>query len=71
MGDARDQVQMRMGDYVVVMEGNTGSRVARRAAAVAYSLWGEKAGLSQGTHLREVWSVDQVTRLCEAAWECQ
>lgn len=32
---------------------------------------GEKASLSQGTHLGEVWSVDQVTRLCEVAWECQ
>lgn len=57
--------------YVVVMEGDTGSMVARRAAAVAYSLWGEKAGRSQGTQFREVWSVDQVTRLCEAAWEYQ
>lgn len=29
-------------DYVVIMEGDIGSRVARRAAAVTYSLWGEK-----------------------------
>lgn len=51
--DARDQVQMRKEyNYFVVMEGDTGSRVARRAAARAYSLWGEKAGRSQGTTLK-------------------
>lgn len=51
--------------------GDTGSRVARGAAAVAYSLWGENQAVHRAQHLREVWSVDQVTRLCEAAWEYQ
>lgn len=70
--DARDQVQMRKEyNYFVVMEGDTGSRWLGELQQEHTVCGVKKQAVHRAQHLREAWSVDQVTRLCEAAWEYQ